>query len=387
MADTGQADGEDGWTKDDDTVSRPNMEAGSIQAIDRKSVHQICSGQVRGTTVTLQNLFHTLPVRHREFQRNLKKEFGKMIQLQSLLPFEQRAPSEDVCTDYGLKVDASHSELFSIEGFVSKCEHGQGRSSTDRQFLFINRRPCDATKILKVINEVYHSYNRHQYPFIVLLITMAKGSNMPVNGSASKDEHTAHSVSSDQAQVSKDMFEKMKVLGQFNLGFIIARSGQDLFIVDQHATDEKYNFEMLQRNTVLQSQPLIHPQCLELTASNEIILMDNLHIFKKNGFDFVIDEEAPPTQRVKLKSSPASKNWNFGKDDIEELIFMLTDSPSIMIGTALNHAEMKKVGEADDSSGCDPPVVMEMPWYKPNMLNIGFAAEEEKIHQLTCFDA
>lgn len=44
---------------------------------------------------------------------------------------------------------------------------------------------------------------------------------------------------------------------QFNLGFIIARSGRDLFIVDQHATDEKYNFEMLQQNTVLQSQLLI----------------------------------------------------------------------------------------------------------------------------------
>lgn len=30
---------------------------------------------------------------------------------------------------------------------------------------------------------------------------------------------------------------------------------------------------------------------LELTASNEIILIDNLEIFRKNGFDFLIDEE------------------------------------------------------------------------------------------------
>ncbi|XP_006813556.1 mismatch repair endonuclease PMS2-like, partial [Saccoglossus kowalevskii] len=33
----------------------------------------------RGTTVTLQNVFHTLPVRHKEFLRNLKKEFNKMV--------------------------------------------------------------------------------------------------------------------------------------------------------------------------------------------------------------------------------------------------------------------------------------------------------------------
>lgn len=48
---------------------------------------------------------------------------------------------------------------------------------------------------------------------------------------------------------------------QFNLGFIIAKNGKDLFIVDQHATDEKYNFEMLQRHTVLQSQQLIQWVC------------------------------------------------------------------------------------------------------------------------------
>ncbi|ROT82920.1 Mismatch repair endonuclease PMS2 [Penaeus vannamei] len=39
-----------------------------------------CPRQV-GTTVTLQNLFSTLPVRHKEFQRNIKKEFGKMVQV------------------------------------------------------------------------------------------------------------------------------------------------------------------------------------------------------------------------------------------------------------------------------------------------------------------
>ena len=41
--------------------------------------------------------------------------------------------------------------FLSIEGFVSKCEHGQGRSSTDRQFIFINRRPCDVTKVTTLI--------------------------------------------------------------------------------------------------------------------------------------------------------------------------------------------------------------------------------------------
>ena len=55
----------------------------------------------------------------------------------------------------------------------------------------------------------------------------------------------------------------MRIVGQFNLGFIIAvRERQmdsdieDVFIIDQHASDEKYNFERLQAETVMQVQNL-----------------------------------------------------------------------------------------------------------------------------------
>ena len=33
-----------------------------------------------GTTVCVEELFSTLPVRHKEFLRNLKKEFARMVQ-------------------------------------------------------------------------------------------------------------------------------------------------------------------------------------------------------------------------------------------------------------------------------------------------------------------
>lgn len=56
---------------------------------------------------------------------------------------------------------------------------------------------------------------------------------------------------------SKDMFKQMEIIGQFNLGFIITKLNSDIFMIDQHATDEKYNFEMLQQHTVLQGQKLI----------------------------------------------------------------------------------------------------------------------------------
>ncbi|XP_060029238.1 mismatch repair endonuclease PMS2 isoform X2 [Erinaceus europaeus] len=677
----------------------------------------------RGTTVSVQQLFSTLPVRHKEFQRNIKKEFARMVQvlqayciistgvrlsctnqvgagkrqpvvattgsasvkenigsvfgqkqLQSLIPFVQLPPSDPVCEEFGLSCSDALHNLLSISGFISHCAHGVGRSSADRQFFFINRRPCDPAKVCRLVNEVYHGYNRHQYPFVVLNISVhsecvdinvtpdkrqillqeeklllavlktsllamfdsdanklnvsqqplldieemealpsetqdhraspglggeekraasisrlreafslrhplgntvqgsrttdpkrvsprqkrsplscstgktlffqksvlstdfpspqdkgscdlpdradrqrdsgynsistssEEGASTPEMGSLSssnpagcspKDEFlqentesqekspdtgsfsdstcqlgpeqggckgrdlpqptgvsapnmkrlkreeipqeaaAPQNVSASQAdvavkiskkitplnfsmssltkrikhlhhqqqqreseqnyrkfrakicpgenqaaeeelrkEISKAMFAEMEVIGQFNLGFIITKLHADLFIVDQHATDEKYNFEMLQQHTVLQGQRLITPQTLHLTAVNEAVLIENLDIFRKNGFDFVINDSAPVTKRAKLVSLPTSKNWTFGVQDIDELIFMLSDSPgimcrpsrvrqmfasracrkSVMIGTALNTGEMKKLishmGQMDHPWNC-----------------------------------
>ncbi|XP_044159563.1 mismatch repair endonuclease PMS2-like isoform X1 [Bufo gargarizans] len=682
----------------------------------------------QGTTVGIQQLFYTLPVRHKEFLRNIKKEFAKMVQilqayciistdvrinctnqvgqgkrtpvvcssgtsssvkenigavfgqkqLQNLIPFEQLPPSESVCEEYGLNHADVLGGFYSISGYISRCDHGVGRSSTDRQFYFINQRPCDPAKVIKIVNEVYHSFNRHQYPFVVLNVSVhsecvdinvtpdkrqillqeeklllailktsltamfsssvnklnvnqqlmdVSGNLRRVNaeesdclkvgqsnlsergafavsklreaftisqrsmgGPASTKTGTMQTQSTSPAQrklqsffnlspkvetrisipaseasdvkepqgttqtfsdvtlsesdcdsgkgatstsdselglgkgatstsdselglgapdvpcrtnsdslnspdtlvkreaespstsdprhveaeilcqhpnrdeeddvsapnckrlkmeilvknvepdsvdapvnirkttvplhfsmhrlikqmeklkrqrqqkeelemfrrfrakispgenqtaeaelrkeISKEMFSKMDIIGQFNLGFIIAKLDADLFIIDQHATDEEYNFEMLQQNTVLQGQRLIMPQKLNLTSVNESVLMDNIEIFKKNGFDFIFDEDAPVMERVKLVSLPTSKNWTFGQQDIEELIFMLSDSPgvmcrpsrvrqmfasracrkSVMIGTALNSHEMRKLvahmGEIEQPWNC-----------------------------------
>uniref|UniRef100_A0A8C5BM22 Mismatch repair endonuclease PMS2 n=1 Tax=Gadus morhua TaxID=8049 RepID=A0A8C5BM22_GADMO len=651
----------------------------------------------QGSTVSLGQLFYTLPVRHKEFQRNIKKEFTKMIhvlqsyciistgvritcsnqtgqgkrspvlntsgspcmrdnigavygpkQLQSLLPFQQLRPTDVVKEDYGLTNAELPEELFTITGFVSRGDHGVGRSATDRQFFFINKRPCDPSKVTKIVNEVYHMYNRHQYPFVALNIAVAsecvdvnvtpdkrqiflqeeklllailktslmamyesgvnkitrhqadpsdgelvvepreedehkvqrprsslnmaglraafsshtkRGQESPASGGSKQktlqsffkgsekaathvhiqspvkplreatrsspagrssldafrygktqdgdiedsgrgsslsecdsqttatpesprcsseatppdkhpciadvlaseeplDQHcsepeaqgtkTEPSTSREEdprdssrsslskvdapvslqkrtaplrfcfqelasrlrrlnelqrqmdsdrlkyrrfrakispgenqsaedelrKEISKDTFKDMEIIGQFNLGFIITKLNSDIFMIDQHASDEKYNFEMLQQHTALQGQRLIAPQKLHLPAVSENVLMENVDIFQKNGFDFLIDEEAQVMERVKLVSLPTSKNWTFGPADIEELIFMLSDSPgvmcrpsrvrqmfasracrkSVMIGTALSVSEMKKLvvhmGEIEQPWNC-----------------------------------
>uniref|UniRef100_A0A8C4QGI1 Mismatch repair endonuclease PMS2 n=1 Tax=Eptatretus burgeri TaxID=7764 RepID=A0A8C4QGI1_EPTBU len=643
-----------------------------------------------GTTVLLQGLFSTLPVRQKEFLRNIKKEFGKAVlvlqayalampgvrlsctnqcgqgrrttvlstsgtqdlrntianifgpkQLQSLLSFEQTVPSPENCQEFSTHPGTQSEQTLQISGFISKCEHGSGRSATDRQFLFVNRRPCDLPKVSKLINEVYHSYNRHQYPFTCLSIgleadlldvnvtpdkrrvlmqreslllatlkaslstmfeetlnqlpanlsqeylpgttrcspckydhtserdcvrsdvhlsslhkafsfrdfdsapgkkeilkqssfsqpsinrflaqshrncreekvatfplgfrsTMVEEMSTPTSSqpvittqlrtrnvssegndvlaehsnlqsaSPSKTNHNlpssapsltsklkrtqasafdaspshcisvkrrkhdlALSVNSTeedmpvsiarrlrdlpfclekltsqvralhergggnverrfqrrfraridpsenlsaeeelQKEIRKDSFSCMEVVGQFNRGFVVARLGQDLFIIDQHASDEKYNFERLQHEGALTGQRLITPQKLQLTAVNEALLMENLEVFRKNGFDFIIDKQAAPTQRVCLTTLPTSRGWTFGSSDVDELLFMLSDAPgtmcrpsrvramfasracrqSVMIGTALSASDMKRLlqhmGEMEQPWNC-----------------------------------
>ncbi|KAG9306232.1 hypothetical protein G9A89_016136 [Geosiphon pyriformis] len=167
--------------------------------------------------------------------------------------------------------------------------------------------------------------------------------------------------------ISKDDFNRMEIIGQFNLGFIIAKlvnpNGDDLFIIDQHASDEKYNFETLQLHTKIHSQRLISPRPLELTAAEEMVAIENIEILRQNGFDIMLDNEAPVTRKLKLVSQPVSKNTIFGLKDLEELIFLLSERPgemarcshvqsmfasracrkSVMIGDSLTRQQMQKI--------------------------------------------
>ena len=128
----------------------------------------------------------------------------------------------------------------------------------------------------------------------------------------------------------KDDFSRMRVVGQFNLGFILAALGDDLFIVDQHASDEIYNFERLQRETTLNRQPLISPAPLDLTAAEEQTVRRHMPTFLANGFGFCdVEERANGGWKnacgccLALQTVPFSKGTTFGVKDVQELIGML----------------------------------------------------------------
>ncbi|CAL4968516.1 unnamed protein product [Urochloa decumbens] len=146
------------------------------------------------------------------------------------------------------------------------------------------------------------------------------------SGEDAKSNSLAAATNELDRLFSKDDFGEMEVVGQFNLGFIIGKLGQDLFIVDQHAADEKYNFEGLSQSTTLNIQPLLQPLRLDLSPEEEVIVSMNTNTIRKNGFVLEEDLHASPGNHYLLKAVPFSKNITFGVQDVKELISMLADS-------------------------------------------------------------
>ncbi|RLU15582.1 hypothetical protein DMN91_012576 [Ooceraea biroi] len=488
----------------------------------------------RGTTVHVKNIFKNLPVRAKEFQKNLKKEYTRTIQvlysyclvstnikltcsnlitgkspslivatrntdnvldnvnsvfgkksLDGIIKLELQSPDETILQEFNLPSDITID--FDWECYVSTCDHAMGRSSTDRQFFYVNGRPCDLTKVSRLVNSVYHKYNNKQYPFVFLNIKLdrqcadvnvtpdkrtifftqerlilatlkfsltARWDKLQGNFTArtltelsfglkrtvssnyvhppakrlQMSPSVSHITKDDiqtniklrkkpmdiemaisiatireklkekenvkvpastkrrikyrvqmegnqseaeqelQKELTKDSFGTMEIIGQFNLGFIIARLEDDLFIIDQHATDEKFRFEKLSNETKLKTQKLIVPKSLNFSALNETILMEHRETFENNGFTFNINELAEPGKKIELVGMPVSGYWQFGQEDIEELVFLIREAgnenkekhmyrPSrvrqmlasracrsaVMIGTALNTSEMQRL--------------------------------------------
>ncbi|KAJ3475445.1 hypothetical protein NLG97_g9457 [Lecanicillium saksenae] len=169
----------------------------------------------RGTTVAVDQLFHNLPVRRRELERNIKREWHKVISLlnqyaciltqlkfsvsqqptkgKRILLFSTKGnqtTKDNIINIFGAKTmtalvaldlkleivpttsaltstEADASKEVQVLGHVSRPVHGEGRQTPDRQMFFVNGRPCGLPQFAKTFNEVYKSYNYSQSPFIL----------------------------------------------------------------------------------------------------------------------------------------------------------------------------------------------------------------------------
>lgn len=167
--------------------------------------------------------------------------------------------------------------------------------------------------------------------------------------------------------VTKSDFNDMRIIGQFNLGFILAVRPQtstspssDLFIIDQHASDEKYNFERFSATTVLVSQRLVHPHPLELTAVEQELIVSNTASLTANGFAIENDADGPDGKnRFRLTSLPMSKEVTFTPHDLSELLALIMDNPpSSSLSTSPHIPRPSKIRKLLASRACRGSVMI-----------------------------
>ncbi|EIN06510.1 DNA mismatch repair protein MutL [Punctularia strigosozonata HHB-11173 SS5] len=241
---------------DNVTVTTSTTESapmGTVLSFDRagrlKGTSKIA--RQRGTTTLVSGLFSPLPVRRKELERNVKREYGKALGLlnaYALVPCAAEnkgirlsvynqpkggkksvqiqttgAPSTrasisalwgpkalENLVDLDIQLDVTIDKVarkrissgeddpapeythVGIRGLISKFQIGCGRTGTDRQFFFVNGRPWNPGKVQKAFNEVYRSYNIHQSPFIVADFLLP-GNTCDINVSPDKRTIFIHS--------------------------------------------------------------------------------------------------------------------------------------------------------------------------------------------------
>lgn len=159
---------------------------------------------------------------------------------------------------------------------------------------------------------------------------------------------------------NKRSFKDMRVLGQFNHGFIIATLGDDMFVIDQHASDEKYNYERLMRSYTATAQPLVVPSPVAMDAHEVELALSHRDELAKHGFTVRAGDD--PTKLL-VCSLPVLPYDVVNATDVLELVVQLVQyntitkplravwhsmatkacRTSIMIGTPLTDKTMQSI--------------------------------------------
>jgi DNA mismatch repair protein MutL len=91
----------------------------------------------------------------------------------------------------------------------------------------------------------------------------------------------------DVAATVRQALPSLRVVGQVKLTYIVAEGPDGMYLVDQHAAHERVLFDRIRRQASLratQSQPLLEPLAVELSAGQAEVLRENAEFMSCYGF-------------------------------------------------------------------------------------------------------
>ena len=144
--------------------------------------------------------------------------------------------------------------------------------------------------------------------------------------------------------------------------YIVAKKGEDLYIIDQHAAHERVRYDKFcKRTESMPSQQLLTAEFVEADSSDMQLFSEKEEVFRDLGYIYT---EAGPTT-LRMEAIPADLPTSHIADSLQEICHILHDSPqtdkatlrhsslaylschgAVKAGDTLNVREMKELLEA-----------------------------------------
>ena len=136
----------------------------------------------------------------------------------------------------------------------------------------------------------------------------------------------------------------MNVIGQFNEGFIITELNNSLFIIDQHAADEKVNYEYLLNNLTITRQPTICPIKVEMfSIAEKNTIYAQKELYGELGFNIHKEQND-----IYITSFPSIYSYKFKYEDFVNIVRKLQEKNyKIIEGEFKNNELVKKLFLSD----------------------------------------
>lgn len=188
--------------------------------------------------------------------------------------------------------------------------------------------------------------------------------------SIGESQHKEMNFTEDQKTAVNPSFPVLSVIGQFHGNYILAQGEKGLYIIDQHAAQEKFHYEQLRKNIFksCEMQTLLIPEVIKVSPSILVQLQDiNTMLAHMQiececfGEDAIIIREVP----VWLKDTDITKfmldifdyyqkNQTIQAESLRKAaLASLACHSSIRFNRKLNMEEMKQVVE--DLRNCEQP--------------------------------
>ena len=144
--------------------------------------------------------------------------------------------------------------------------------------------------------------------------------------------------------IEKEDFKKMNVIGQFNKGFIITELNNSLFIIDQHAADEKVNYETLLNNLTITRQPTICPIKVEMfSIAEKNTIYSQKELYAQLGFNIHKEQND-----IYITTFPSIYSYKFKYEDFVNIVRKLQEKNyKIIEGEFKNNDLVKKLFLSD----------------------------------------